>query len=483
MTTAKRVLVTGATGFIGRALVQRLLGEGHRVTAWVRDPERARNQLGPAVALVGVADGDDALRNALGLSDAVINLAGAGIIDRRWTKARKRELWASRVQLTQRLVRAMAGARAVPQVFLSGSAVGYYGDRAAEPLDEHSAKGEGFLADLCEAWEAAALEAEALGSRVVLLRTGIVLGLDGGALGAMLPAFRAGVGGPLGNGQQFMPWITLDDHVAVMLRGLSDERMRGPINVTAPRPEDGRTFAHALAASLHKPAVISVPALALRALLGERAQAVLQSQRALPRALEQLGHRFEHRVLKPALEAVLAPLEAISIRPARHGGAANDHEVSGARSVLEAETLLDVPIERAFSFFCRAENLGLITPSFMRFEIVGQPPDPVAEGSVIEYRIQLGPVPLRWKTVIQQWSPPSHFVDQQQRGPYALWWHEHILRPEGGRTRMIDRVSYAAPLGPLGKLANHLFIERTLRSIFAYRSEAVHRLFGRAVPA
>jgi ligand-binding SRPBCC domain-containing protein len=324
----------------------------------------------------------------------------------------------------------------------------------------------GFLAELCAAWEAAALGAEAHGVRVAVLRIGLVLGLDGGALSAMLPAFRAGAGGPLGDGRQVMPWIAQNDLLGIVLRGLHDDRMRGAFNATAPTPVDGRAFARALGAQLDRPARLRVPAFALRAVLGARAKAVLQSQRALPIALERLGHSFEHPRLETALAAVLSPLDEVSF--ARRSGAA----------VLETETVLDTPIERAFSFFCRAENLGLITPSFMRFEIVGSPPEPVVEGSVIDYRIRVGPVPLRWRTVIRRWSPPSGFVDEQERGPYALWQHEHILSAEGARTRMIDRVSYVVPLGAVGRLANVLVVQSTLRSIFAYRADAIRRLFS-----
>lgn len=473
------VFVTGATGLVGRALVQRLLGLGHEVTAWVRSPERARQRLGPRVKLCAAVTPADELARVLSGMDAVVNLAGEGVLKGAWTAARKRALRDSRVALTQQLVAACASATPAPRVFVSASAVGYYGDCGSRPLSEQSPAGSGFLAQLCADWERAAAGAGLYGARVAVLRIGIVLSPDGGALSAMLPAFRLGLGGPLGAGSQYMPWIHLHDLVAIIARALTDRRICGPINCAAPEPVSSRAFAAELGRVLARPAKLRLPAFALYAALGERAQVALQSQRAEPYALVASGFHFAYPRLDRALEQCVMRGAEVAIRRAQAADCAQLPRQAGRpRYVLEHESRLHVPIDRAFAFFCRAENLGLITPSFLGFELLGPPPDAMQAGAEIDYRIGLGPMPLRWRTVIARWQPPWLFADSQAKGPYALWWHEHHLRSDGDTTLMLDRVYYTPPLGWLGCLAQILFVRPTLRAIFGYRAEAIGRLFG-----
>ena len=470
------VFLSGATGFVGRALVQCLLGRGYEVTAWVRDPQRARTRLGPSVQLCSTQLPSAQLAERLSGVDAVVNLAGESLMQKPWTRARKGSLWKSRVDLTQQLVAACNAAARPPRVFISTSAVGYYGDSGARELTEESARGEGFLAELCEAWEQAALRAKPRVPRVCMLRLGIVLGADGGALAAMLPAFRLGLGGPLGNGEQYVPFIHLDDLLAILLQGLTDERFHGVMNCSAPEPVRFRTFARALGHVLRRPAFLPVPAWLLRLVLGQRAQVVLQSQRTLPARLTQLGFRFQHPTISNALSQCLTFAAGVSISAA-DGGARVPGGVKPSY-VLEQRSRLHVPLSEAFAFFCRAENLGLITPSWMRFELWGEPPSLIVEGTEIHYRIGLGPLTLRWRTLIRSWQPPTQFVDMQAEGPYALWWHEHHLQADGDSTLMLDRVYYRPPLGWLGRVAQPVLIGPMLRAIFGYRSEAISRLFA-----
>ncbi|MET0386686.1 MAG: TIGR01777 family oxidoreductase [Polyangiales bacterium] len=468
--------MTGATGFVGRALVQRLLGAGHSVTALVRDTKRARDRLGPDVQLCDAADGEMSWAVSLSGCDAVVNLAGESLLGGPWTKTRRKALWSSRVNLTQKLVAAMALADPVPRTLISASAVGYYGERGSEPLLESSSHGSSYLAQMCVAWEQAAAAASSHGVRVVHLRIGIVLGLDGGALAAMLPAFKLGLGGPLGDGLQYMPWIHLEDLVGIILRGLRDERLSGAFNANAPTPVTSREFARALGGVINRPARLRVPAFALKLLLGARAQLPLQSQRTLPDALERLGHNFQHPQLTSALEALLAVPATVKLRRA-----AKDERSDLPRRpgyVLEHRSHLHVPLSAAFAFFCKAQNLGLLTPSWMRFAMMSEPPRELASGTELNYRIGLGPLPMRWKTIIERWTPPSGFVDTQAVGPYALWWHEHHLEAVGDETDMVDRVYYTPPFGLLGRLAHPILIAPMLRAIFAYRAAATERLFG-----
>jgi uncharacterized protein len=300
-----RVLVTGATGFIGGALVPALQGEGHTVVAWVRSESRARARLGAAVEMVLAPSGPLGLTAALERCDAVVNLAGEPLVGGRWTAERRTMVRVSRVDVTAEILRAIASARRRPRVLVSGSAVGYYGNRADEILSEDSGPGSGFLADLCRDWEDEARKADALGLRVVLLRTGVALGRGGGALAQMLPAFRLGVGGPMGSGRQYLSWIHLHDLVALVSAALCDDRFRGPVNGVSPEPVRSRDFARALGRALGRPAVLPVPALALRVVFGQAAEVLLASQRVVPAALERLAFPFAFPTLDRALKDLL----------------------------------------------------------------------------------------------------------------------------------------------------------------------------------
>lgn len=472
-----RVLVTGATGFLGRALVPALCREGHTVVVWTRSAARARARLG---AEVEIADASEGLAAAVDGCDAIVNLAGEPILGR-WTAAKRRALVDSRVGVTRELVTAMAAARRRPRVLVSASAVGYYGHRADERLTESSPAGRGFLAELCRDWEAAARRAEDLGVRVVLLRTGVVLGRDGGALAQMATPFRLGLGGPIGSGRQYVPWIHLHDLVSIVVAALADDRLRGPINATAPGAITSRELAQAIGRALRRPARLRVPALALRIVFGEAAAVLLDSQRVVPAALG--AHRFSF----PAIDGALADLVGgapVAVRPL--SGATEVEGPGGGylrerRPVYELRTttVLQAPIEEAFAFFSRADNLGMLTPSAMRFSIRGRAPE-IAEGATIEYRLRVGRVPITWRSHIVDWRPGRRFVDLQERGPYRSWWHEHSFRTVGTSTVMEDRVWYAPPLSVLGRLANRLFIVPTLQRIFRYRADVIRLRFGAA---
>jgi len=296
-----RVLVSGATGFIGSALLRRLAGDGIAVRRLVRRAPAAGSDDREWDPSRGVID-----PRALDDVDAVVHLSGARI-DQRWSESVERELRESRIRSTELLARAIASAPVRPRVLVSGSAIGVYGDRGDEPLDERSAPGTGFLAGLCVDWEAAARPAADAGVRVVHPRTGIVLGAHGGALARMLPPFKLGVGGPTGSGRQWMSWIALADMVEALLFALRTETLAGPANFVAPEPVRNADFARTLGHVLHRPAVLPTPKLALSLLFGrEMVEAtLLASQRATPRALLDAGFGFAHPRLEDALRAAL----------------------------------------------------------------------------------------------------------------------------------------------------------------------------------
>ena len=296
-----KIVISGASGLVGTAATAALRSDGHAVIHLVRptgnySPGDVRWD--PASSLIDA----DAMAGA----DAIIHLAGAGIGDARWTAARKQLLRSSRVDATHALVDGIAKLRKKPRVLIAASAVGYYGNRGDERLSESSANGEGFLAALARDWEAESWRAESLGVRPVLLRFGMILSAQGGALPRMLAPFKLGLGGRLGSGKQWISWIALADVIGVMRLALVDEKLSGPVNAVAPHPVRNAEFTRALAHALHRPAIFPAPAFALRLALGEMAdELLLASQRAEPQKLLTAGYEFQFPELESALGSIL----------------------------------------------------------------------------------------------------------------------------------------------------------------------------------
>jgi uncharacterized protein (TIGR01777 family) len=294
-----KIVVSGASGLIGKPLVQQLSAHGHNVIRLVRRSARSgESQWDPRAGTIDTSVIDGA--------DAVIHLAGAGIGDKRWTASYKQEVLESRTLSTALLARTIAGATNRPKVFLSGSAIGFYGARDDEQLTENATAGTGFLADVCRQWEEAATPARQAGVRTAFLRTGIVLSPNGGALKKLLPLFRLGVGGRFGTGRQWQSWISLADELNA-IEHLLTTPVEGPVNLTAPQPVTNADFTRVLARVLKRPALLPVPAFGPRLLLGdELADALLfTGQRVLPEKLEASGYQFVHRDLESALRSLL----------------------------------------------------------------------------------------------------------------------------------------------------------------------------------
>jgi uncharacterized protein (TIGR01777 family) len=296
--------VTGATGRIGAGLVAALQARGDEVTVLSRSPDRARAALGTE-AVAWRTEDEPAPAEALAGRDGVIHLAGEDVAQR-WSDDAKRRIRTSRELGTRNLVAGLRAADPRPGVLVSASAVGWYGPRGDEPVDEDTPAASDFLAEVCAVWEREAVAAEALGVRVVRVRTGVVLDKDGGALAKMLPFFRLGVGGPVAGGGQWMPWIHRDDLVALYLRALDDAAWTGAVNGTAPEPVTNKDFSRALGRALHRPAFAPVPGFAVRVLYGEMADIVVNGQRAVPKRTQALGFSFRHPQLDEALRDALA---------------------------------------------------------------------------------------------------------------------------------------------------------------------------------
>lgn len=294
-----RILVTGGSGFIGRLLCPELLSAGHEVVVLTRSPQKTRQKLPEGVQCYADLSSVDPC-------EAVINLAGAGIADKRWTEARKQVLKASRLETTQAVVEWMATLPVPPTVMVSASAVGWYGEQGQQEVDESTPPTSGFTHELCEAWEQAAQQAEALGVRVCCIRLGVVLDQGGGSLAKMLPAFKLGLGGRLGDGQQWMPWIHRQDVVRVVQFLLAQPECSGPYNTTAPEPVTNAEFTRALGRALHRPTVLPVPSCMLSLALGDMASLLLGSDRLVPRRLQEAGFQFRYSDLDKALADIMA---------------------------------------------------------------------------------------------------------------------------------------------------------------------------------
>lgn len=304
-----RVMITGATGFVGRHLVRRFSD----VVLLTRDPQRAAQRFQPEPPrcfpwdpLAGTPPAE-----AFQGVDTVIHLAGESVGQGRWTRAKKQRIYNSRIIGTRNLVAGLRALAQRPALLICASAVGYYGDRGDQVLDETASPGDDFLARTCVDWENESRQAEGLGMRVVQTRFGVILGRDGGALPQMLCPFRWGVGGRLGSGRQWMPWVHIDDVVEAIAFVRENAIIAGPVNVTSPNPVTNRQFTKTLATLLKRPAILPVPRLMLRLVVGEFATVLLASQRVIPRVLEDCRYQFRYPELQPALEDLLKEPEAM----------------------------------------------------------------------------------------------------------------------------------------------------------------------------
>ncbi|PMU10232.1 MULTISPECIES: TIGR01777 family oxidoreductase [unclassified Pseudomonas] len=292
------ILLTGGTGLIGRQLCRHWLSQGHRLTVLSRTPEKVAQICGAQVR--GIALFEDLGQETV---DAIINLAGAPIADRPWTSKRKALLWSSRITLTETMLAWLESRAQKPQVLISGSAIGWYGDGGERELTEQSPPViDDFASQLCIAWEETAQRAEALGIRVILIRTGLVLSAEGGFLSRLLLPFKMGLGGPLGSGRQWMPWIHINDQIALIDFLLHQEDTSGPYNACAPKPARNREFAKTLGSVLHRPTFMPMPALALKVCLGELSSLLLGGQKAVPARLLEAGFTFQFTDLRAALD-------------------------------------------------------------------------------------------------------------------------------------------------------------------------------------
>ena len=299
-----KILVTGATGFVGQRVVKQLLEGGHEVVVLTRNVAKGAVTLGSHCKFFLWSDYKTTPpREAFENVEGIINLMGEGIAEKRWNEGQKKKIYDSRIIATSQLIEAIKGLEKKPSVFVSASAVGIYGDRGNEEISESSSLADDFLARVCQDWEAEANKAKALALRVVIVRTGVVLGKNGGALKKMLPIFKLGGGGPVGSGKQFMSWIHVDDLAAMYIEAVKNPGLQGIFNGTAPYPATSKEFARQLGKTLHRPAFAPAPSFALKLVFGEMSQVLLDGQKVIPAKFQEKNFNFRYPTLDQALKA------------------------------------------------------------------------------------------------------------------------------------------------------------------------------------
>jgi uncharacterized protein (TIGR01777 family) len=447
-----KIVVTGATGFIGRAVVVSLARQGHDLVSVVRKSGSASDLPSKSVNWDSSQDSPGDIASALKKADAVIHLAGEPVAKSRWGTEAKESIRSSRVLGTQKIVDALASLRADerPKILICGSAIGIYGDRGDELLTEEACAGQGFLSDVVKSWEAEAIRAEPLGVRVVRLRTGIVLGLGGGALEQMQPVV-------LGSGKQWMSWIHLDDVVSFIRFAIEESSVSGAFNLVAPNPETNASFTHLFSKAIGLGPALQAPSFALKVAMGEMSSILLDSTRVVPMRTTESGFKFRFERLSDALRDLYpAPLE----------------------KRLSTTQFVPQKIEKVFDYFSRASNLEELTPPWLNFHIVGTSTQEMGTGTLIDYRLKIHGLPIRWQSRIEDWEPGKKFVDTQIKGPYKKWHHTHSFEEVAGGTLVRDEVIYRLPAGKVGSLFGSRFVKGDIEKIFSYRRTKIAEVFG-----
>lgn len=480
----QHIVLTGATGFVGRYLVMRLVARGHALTLLVRNFEAAQAQFGGLDLQLVELEKEEAVGRALAQADSLIHLAGAPVAQR-WTSAHKQAMWESRVGLSQRLINLIARHREQGKLsVVCAGGVGYYGKGGEEVLSESSPAGQGELAELAQACERVWASFEQEGNRVVHLRIGVVLGLEGGILAKTLPPTEFGLGAVLASGNQYLPWIHINDLCRMIEWAVENKEVTGPYNACAPTALPYRDFATQLAQSSGGKVRVRVPQWLLRLTLGEMSVVVCEGQHAVPERAQNAGFAFHYPSLSEALDDLLHGAE-LAMSPARSMPDGEQYIQANKpnREILH-HCILNAPRSSVFEFFSRAENLSLLTPPTLAFDIRTPCPIEMRKGTVIDYRISLAFFSFNWRTYIEHFEEQERFVDVQTRGPYACWYHEHIFtRLDTNTTKMVDRVYYRVglgrfSLGPLGRWIEKRFVRPQLRRIFSYRDRMIQARFG-----
>lgn len=474
-----KILITGATGLVGKELGKLLVSQGHEVVAVSRSARSARLRLPFHAAAIIEWSGVDPLNHPiLNDVDGVIHLMGENIADGRWTTEMKKRLHDSRVESTRLLREAFEKRERPLQFWIQGSAIGIYGHTDAKSagarslVDESSPAGVGFLADLCTEWEAALSSTHSgfESIRKVVLRTGVVISHRGGALEKMMNPLLAGVGGVVAGGDQRMSVIHLADLVGFIAHAVQNASVNGVFNLVSKEPVSQRDFISQLADRLFIKTGLPVPAFGIRLAMGEMGDLLLRDQAVVGKRISESGYVFLYPGLAEILNEVaqwyLDPFSVESGKPE-------------PAHLMYSEQFLPLPRDRVFEFFSDAKNLERITPDFLNFNIKSIDTDGIREHTKITYQLKLHGIPFGWLTDIAVWDPPYRFVDNQLKGPYRLWYHEHAFSEVPGGTLMRDWVRFRLPMGKAG-MAGLPKVLGDVRRIFDYRTEIIDEILLQA---
>ena len=457
-----KILLTGATGLIGKELGKSLVALGHQVISVSRSASKAKKSLPFQTEVLEWNGRGDFPKDGLVGIDGVIHLMGESIAESRWTEEVKNKLIQSRVDSTQSLINACKRDAPSLKFWIQGSAIGYYGDSKYEKVfDESSPRADGFLPELCEKWE----DIAELNCRTVILRTGVVIGHQGGALSKMINPLLAGVGGVIGSGKQRMSVIHLLDVVRFIVHAVEQEKVNGIYNLVIDEPITQKFFIETLSNKLGISSGLSVPVFAIKLALGEMGSLLLQDQAVVSKRIHETGFQFNYSNCEKILSEVAQWYQ-------------NPLEVNSPAHILYSEQFLPMSVEQVFPFFSEAKNLEKITPEWLNFNIQTVSTPSIEKNTKIEYQLKLHGIPFKWVTDIAVWEPPFRFVDNQLSGPYHLWYHEHSFEKVPGGTLMKDWVRFQLPLGKAGMVGLPK-VYSDVKAIFAYRTEIIEELLSK----
>lgn len=457
------ILLTGATGLVGNEIGKKLVEAGHTVTALTRNKLRAKGELAfPARLIEWNYEREEFPVHVLQSIDVVINLAGESIANKRWNSKTKQEIFNSRVLFTQKIVQGIQKSNndkdCKIRSFISASAVGIYPDSTEVSYKEGDETGKSFLSQVCSNWEEASHPLKDMGIRVCSVRIGIVLSPQGGALAKLIPLFSSGLGSIIGKGKQWMSWIHIEDLSRLFLHILENDKIVGAVNGVAPEPVTNKIFSRELAQNLQRGLFFPVPSFVLKLALGEMSAIILESQKVLSYKTEESGFKFHYPSLPLALKNLCSGFE------------------NGKKELL-VEQWVPESADKIFPFFCDEMNLEKLTPDFLGFKVLRKSTAVMQEGTLIDYKLSLHGLPMKWKTRIEEWQPDEKFVDTQLKGPYKLWHHTHYFIPFAGGTLLRDRVWFKLPLGRLGDLVSYPFVRKDIEKIFKFRRKAIASLY------
>ncbi len=455
-----KVLITGASGLVGSRMLENFFESG---ISDIRVLTRSKSK--KFEFPVEVFEWDPSkqyLENgALDGVDAIIHLAGESVAEGRWTKSKKDRILDSRVDSTKLLMDTIQKMASKPKKFISASAIGIYGNRGSENLDSSSDHGDGYLADVCKRWEELVLNHNIDGMQSQVIRVGIVLAENGGALKKMLPPFKAGVAGNLGNGKQYMSWVHIDDLVEQFKFLLLGKGTQKIYNGVSPSPISNAGFTKVLGRVVKRPTLFPIPIFALKILFGEMSQILLNSQKVMPNEFIKDNFQFKYKNLHDALSDILK------------------YNLNGER-VLKLYQFVQKPLEKVFPFFSDEGNLEQITPGYLNFKVLGKNTPTITKGTLIDYKLKVHGIPIKWKTRINDFKENEMFIDEQIKGPYTKWVHTHDFYQLQNGTLLKDHVVYKVPFGVLGDLFAGFLVKKDLEKIFGYRQEVISKVFDQA---